>query len=51
MWQLQPILEWVATTQGSNLTLAVLCLLAICGGPKRVVMAVTLVVHLCLAFM
>jgi hypothetical protein len=51
MWQLQPILAWLSTVQGSNLTFAVLCGLLMCGAPPRLMLALTIALHVCLAFM
>ncbi len=42
MWQLHPMIAWIISTQGSNLTFAVLCALALYGVPVRWVVALTI---------
>lgn len=49
MWQLQLMIAWMMSTQGSNVTFAVLCTLALCGAPVRLVVVLTIVLHICLA--
>tara|TARA_R110000787_G_scaffold170285_3_gene282980 strand:+ start:508 stop:666 length:159 start_codon:yes stop_codon:yes gene_type:complete len=50
IWQFQPMFVWLLSAQGSNLTFAGLCALALCGVPVRWVVGLTTAWHLCLAF-
>ncbi|WP_299376005.1 hypothetical protein [uncultured Tateyamaria sp.] len=51
MWQLQPMIAWMLSAQGSNAVFAGLCALALCGVPVRWVVCGTILLHLCLAFL
>ncbi|KIN79212.1 hypothetical protein [Sulfitobacter mediterraneus] len=50
MWQLQPMIAWMMSAQGSNVTFALICTLALCGIPVRWVVVLTIILHLSLAF-
>ncbi len=44
------LFSWIMSTQGSNLTFAALCALALGGVPVRWVVGMTILFHICLAF-
>lgn len=45
---LTTLLTWVQTTDGTNITMALICGIAMCGVPARLVLFATLCVHLAL---
>ncbi len=46
---LPALLSWTMSAQGSNVTFAALCALALCGVTVRLVVVLTILLHLCLA--
>ena len=42
--------HWLGTTDGTNITMALICGIAMCGVPTRLVLFATLYVHLALLF-
>ncbi|WP_299024328.1 hypothetical protein [uncultured Sulfitobacter sp.] len=50
MWQLQSMIVWAMSAQGSNVTFAAICALALIGVPVRWVVVLTLLAHLSLAW-
>ena len=51
MFQLfSALLDWFASPQGSNYLFACLCATSVLGMDGRIVAAVMVVIHLCLAF-
>lgn len=49
MWQLQSMIAWTMSAQGSNVTFAAICTLALIGFPAGWVVALTILLHLSLA--
>ncbi len=47
---LTTLLSWIISAQGSNITFAAISALALVGVPARWVVALTITLHLCLAF-
>jgi hypothetical protein len=47
---LTTLLTWVQTTDGTNITMALICAVALCGVPARLVLFATLCVHLALLY-
>jgi hypothetical protein len=39
------LLGWVQTPDGTNMTMAFICVIALCGAPVRLVLIATLCVH------
>ena len=50
LWQLQPFLVWLITSQNLNLAFAAVCVLALFGAPPRCIAGLSSVLYIALAF-